>query len=328
MAGGQGPQPCHRQVAGLPRFAAPRSEPCPHSAVRRCLQDYILIPEHHQFQLPKEYLYVMKEVRPSACLPRPRQPQMPAVAFPGTTARRGAPSPHACMRPAVEVAQWRPLLASVGCSAWHAGEHWGARVYHVRRAPPPPFCRPQVGALGLVWHVGQHVTRLALTMRGKEAFKPICLSPYFARLLECPMKASPRMPGAYTCCTVLLADRYAKMHLMRAHFDGVAPLVSKGARVKLHVLNMHGVARRGWQAARWLLPGQTPLPPVQAIINVPMAKSFLEKGLEEDKHPTKKVPALLGIPHSRHSICSLWLGGMQECQACDSRAMKLAWQGA
>ncbi len=46
----------------------------------------------------------------------------------------------------------------------------------------------QVGTQGLVWHVGQHVSRLTITVRGKQNFKPICLSPYFARLLQCPKK--------------------------------------------------------------------------------------------------------------------------------------------
>lgn len=48
----------------------------------------------------------------------------------------------------------------------------------------------QVGAQGIVWHLGQHATRLAGTLRGKEDFKPVCLSPYFARLLDCPPKVA------------------------------------------------------------------------------------------------------------------------------------------
>ncbi|GAB4819490.1 hypothetical protein N2152v2_006536 [Parachlorella kessleri] len=77
-------------------------------------RDYVMVPEHHQFNLPREFQYVMREV----------------------------------------------------------------------------------GTQGLVWHVGQHSGRLAQTMRGKEAFKPLCLSPYFASMLQCPVKAIINVPMA------------------------------------------------------------------------------------------------------------------------------------
>ncbi len=53
----------------------------------------------------------------------------------------------------------------------------------------------QVGTQGIIWHVGQHVTRLEITTGGKQNFKPICLSPYFARQLECPNKVFRTLLG-------------------------------------------------------------------------------------------------------------------------------------